>query len=461
MFKVNSSPLSVGPIPSPIDPVQVDKAQDTFEKLYQKIEEKDENRNDKVEDIVERRCETMSEECETSTTTTTTTTSVVSKDTSDMKTHDTNATQDDIVPIRLPDKPDTEADTTNKDVPENPEETNLDSDKQIQDNRNVEFVRTEDTHKEKVSTSSPISVLNPVNIETKLPPLEDPSVILLSPNLRQKEVSEVDKKVDYIPLPSQHQQHHSDAEEEIETLAEEVKHIKEDKAVEFLKEELKDKIVDMIAYQKHNGVGVSENELKLGQQQGNSTTNHFLELRQKQRDAQREFHQKLLCELEKDNDYGGKVTTQNSAVAAALGTKFEVKVPTKPSPSSPCQQIPHSTSSHQLAPGPSYVQEQGSLSVPSKSPQHSRRGSCSDTSSSTQTTFGSHSLPRTRYYRFTNLYVTFCNVIFSGGGSPSTMSRMIMMTMLPLPLRIITPRSSPRPRCLSGHLPLPRLDTSH
>ena len=31
------SPLSVGPIPSPIDPVQEEKAQETFDKLYEKM----------------------------------------------------------------------------------------------------------------------------------------------------------------------------------------------------------------------------------------------------------------------------------------------------------------------------------------------------------------------------------------------------------------------------------------
>ena len=112
--------------------------------------------------------------------------------------------------------------------------------------------------------------------------------------------------------------------------------------------------------------------MKLGQ--GNSA-NHFLELRQKQLEAQRDFHKKLLCELDKDPE-----ETKNSAVAEALGTKFQVKT---------------SKSSHQFGDPHhlQYEQEQGSLSVPSKSPERSRKGSFSDTYMS-KGAFWSHSLPR-------------------------------------------------------------------
>ena len=195
--------------------------------------------------------------------------------------------------------------------------------------------------------------INPDRTTQILPPLDDPSVILLSSS--QIERSE---NVEII--------HHQ--EEEIQSLADEVKHIKEDKAAEFLKEELKDKIVDLIAYEKHNVT----DEMKVGQ--GNSA-NHFLELRQKQMEAQRDFHKKLLCELEKDPE-----ETKNSAVAEALGTKFQVKT---------------SKSSHQIRDPHhlQYEQEQGSLSVPSKSPERSRKGSFSDTYMS-KGAFWSHSLPR-------------------------------------------------------------------
>ena len=74
-----------------------------------------------------------------------------------------------------------------------------------------------------------------------MPPLDDPSVILLSPSRSERS----DK-------PDTAHQSYQETETDIETLAEEVKHIKEDIAAEFLKEELKDKIVDMIAYQKPN-----------------------------------------------------------------------------------------------------------------------------------------------------------------------------------------------------------------
>ena len=228
-------------------------------------------------------------------------------------------------PISLADKHDTRSDTANKDVTEKTESS-------------IEAKSEDDTAAE----------CSPVLTTTKLPPLEDPSVILLSPSQPRKYLTE-SNNADCRPPPI-----HPiiQADEEIETLAEEVKHIKEDKAVEFLKEELKDKIVDMIAYQKHNGANadtkVDPEELNMGQ--GN-VTNHFLELKQKQRQAQKEFHQKLLCELGTAGDReesGGE--TRNSAVAEALGASWEVKV--QKNPVSSCSQynslLAHSKSSHQV-----------------------------------------------------------------------------------------------------------------
>lgn len=229
----------------------------------------------------------------------------------------------DIVLISLADKPDTNADiTANKDVKHTTEIINK--------------CKSENVH-------VPMT-------PSRLPPLEDPSVILLSPSQPKRIMTESIEKsnnVDKIPPPPIIQ-----SDEEIETLAEEVKHIKEDKAVEFLKEELKDKIVDMIAYQKHIGAKVADlkpnsEELNVGQ---SSVTNHFLELKQKQRQAQKEFHQKLLCELEKDwNGGSSSGETRNSAVAEALGTKFEVKVQKNLSVSSfNHSSLSHSKSSHQV-----------------------------------------------------------------------------------------------------------------
>ena len=231
----------------------------------------------------------------------------------------------DIVLISLADKPDTKADTTaNKDVKD----------------------KTEIINKCKSENVHPLT-------PSKLPPLEDPSVILLSPSQPKRimtESIEESNNVDKIPPPI------IQSDEEIETLAEEVKHIKEDKAVEFLKEELKDKIVDMIAYQKHIGAKAdlkpNSEELNMGQ---SSVTNHFLELKQKQRQAQKEFHQKLLCELEKDWNEGSTGETRNSAVAEALGTKFEVKVQKNPAASGVNinnASLSHSKSSHQVTYSP-------------------------------------------------------------------------------------------------------------
>ena len=271
--------------------------------------------------------------------------------------------ENDIIPnttIHLADKHENIADTEN-------ENAKVESDKQYLDKK-------EEFKMEEKASANESQLIKEIKVEvnsisSQLPPLEDPSVILLSPSHPRK--SKESNRTDCVLPPS--------SDEEIETLAEEVKHIKEDKAAEFLKEELKDKIVDMLAYQKHNE---SNKDTKLGQ--GNAT-NHFLELKQKQVAAQREFHQKLLCELEKDSSEEAR----NSAVADALGTKFEVKVTKNPSQNP----ITYSKSSHQIR--NEYVQDQGSLSVPSKSPEHSRRGSYSDTYMS-KGAFWSHSLPRSK-----------------------------------------------------------------
>ena len=233
----------------------------------------------------------------------------------------------DIVLVSLADKHDTEADTA--------------ANKAVKDS-------TEIINK---CVSENVHIMSP---PSQLPPLEDPSVILLSPSQPKRIMTESNNQesnnVDKIPPPI------SQSDEEIETLAEEVKHIKEDKAVEFLKEELKDKIVDMIAYQKHIGakanVKPNSEDLNMGQ---SDVTNHFLELKQKQRQAQKEFHQKLLCELEKDWNEGSTGETRNSAVAEALGTKFEVKVQKNPAASGVNinnASLSHSKSSHQVTSSP-------------------------------------------------------------------------------------------------------------
>ena len=57
---------------------------------------------------------------------------------------------------------------------------------------------------------------------------------------------------------------------------------------------LRDNISDMIAYEKHTSDGAGQD----GKQQ--KVKDHFEELREKQRLAQREFHQKLFNELQKE-----------------------------------------------------------------------------------------------------------------------------------------------------------------
>ena len=56
---------------------------------------------------------------------------------------------------------------------------------------------------------------------------------------------------------------------------------------------LRDKIGDMIAYEKHSGVGE-------GLEGDSKPKNHFHELQEKQKAAQKEFHSKLFNELQKE-----------------------------------------------------------------------------------------------------------------------------------------------------------------
>ena len=298
---MNCSPLSVGPIPSPLDPAQEEKAQETFEQLYLRIEKQEEN--EKFTSTEMR---------------------------SNTKKSDQAHSEAVIVPRSFA--------------------------SQTQQNEIVEIRLQEENRNKTQETGESESVSIPISVDTTgpcLPPLEDPSVILLS--LSRAERS--DKPLTAHPT-----------DQDTDTLADEVKHIKEDIAAEFLKEELKDKIVDMIAYQKHNS---SEEERTV-----QVHSNHFQELREKEIEAQKGFHKKLLSELAKD-----PVEYKKSSVAEALGTKFEVKA---------CQSSDNLRGEQQQ-----YVHEQGSLSVPSKSPEQSRRGSFSDTYMS-KGAFWSHSLPRTK-----------------------------------------------------------------
>ena len=61
---------------------------------------------------------------------------------------------------------------------------------------------------------------------------------------------------------------------------------------------LRDNISDMIAYEKHTDGGQDGKQQKL--------KDHFEELRERQRLAQREFHQKLFTELQKEVGFNNK-----------------------------------------------------------------------------------------------------------------------------------------------------------
>ena len=118
---------------------------------------------------------------------------------------------------------------------------------------------------------------------------------------------------------------------------------------------LRDNISDMIAYEKHTGATDGGQD---GKQQ--KLKDHFEELRERQRLAQREFHQKLFTELQKEVNFYKKEVffpeiflkyflnkkvssdggTRKSAVAEALGTKFELPATNK--------QLSHSKSSGQV-----------------------------------------------------------------------------------------------------------------
>ena len=62
---------------------------------------------------------------------------------------------------------------------------------------------------------------------------------------------------------------------------------------------LRDNISDMIAYEKHTTIDGDNKQQKL--------KDHFDELRERQRLAQREFHQKLFNELQKEVSISIKV----------------------------------------------------------------------------------------------------------------------------------------------------------
>ena len=194
--------------------------------------------------------------------------------------------------------------------------------------------------------SDEVTILLPSN----LPPLEDPSVILLSPTPLRKTMS-----THALLTPDKA---YEDDYTDLESLAEDVKHVKKDKAQGILNHKLQDSISDMVAYQKYDG------------EEADKPFSHFHELKLQQKKHQQEFHQKLFQELEKKSSPAGP--TVQSSVATALGTRFEVSAVPKPSP-------------YELQPT-------GFNSVPSKSPQLSRRGSTNTWMDNSP--FWSQSLPR-------------------------------------------------------------------
>ena len=189
--------------------------------------------------------------------------------------------------------------------------------------------------------------------ESQLPPLEDPSVILLSPTPIRRSMS---AKLLASPNPDKS---YEDDYTDLESLAEEVHHVKEDKARVFINSKLKDSISDMVAYQKH-----------INEEQKPKT--HFELLKESQMKAQKEFHARLFKELAAENQRGKK----SSKVAEVLGTKFSSKTQENVS---------------------IYDQEHsGFKSAPSKSPNMSRRGSNSMDTWMSKSPFWSQSLPRPR-----------------------------------------------------------------
>jgi len=375
------SPLSVGPIPSPIDPVQEEKAQETFDKLYEKMENNDKLAQDDGTQSTRHSSETITVERRT-----------------DTEIYETESRVH-IVPISLVDKVDNIEDFKNIDMVTkyqekisketeclSPYEEQKQTTKQIKDKlEECKFEKeqtavTESRLTDAQRTGSVWNELNPVHCvipEYKLPPLEDPSIILLSPTPIKRSASFVHGSSQVTTS----EEAHVNEEDfmELESLADDVKNIKEDKAASFLHEKLKDNIGDMVAYEKHNPEHDIDAEGK--------PLNHFGELKQKQKEAQKEFHKKLFDELQKEVG-----ETKRSAVADALGTKFEVKVQSKQeSHQQNNSKLCHSKSTNQIY--ETSEQQQGSLSVPSKSPEMSRRGSFSNTYMS-KGAFWSHSLPR-------------------------------------------------------------------
>jgi len=375
------SPLSVGPIPSPIDPVQEEKAQETFDKLYEKMKNNGEVAVGEVIQSARHSSET-----------------ICFDNRNETQIHETEAKVH-IIPISLVDKTDnTEAFTDIDKTDTNQVTSKTDSkhinEESIKDTMNkinkfeqnggeAEIKKKTLDKREEVNLkdykSNETKEIKNLCVESKLPPLEDPSVILLSPTPLKRSSSSVIGS--YISSSNTENLTSEDDHAELEFLAEEVKNIKEDKAASYLHEKLKDNISDMIAYEKHN--------CKDDTQAAGKPINHFCELKQKQQETQKEFHKKLFNELQKEVG-----ETKNSAVAEALGTKFEIKVaPKQESLPQQSSKLSHSMSTNQIY--ETNEQKQGSLSVPSKSPDLSRRGSFSNTYMS-KGAFWSNSLPRNK-----------------------------------------------------------------
>lgn len=371
------SPLSVGPIPSPIDPVQEEKAQETFDKLYEKMKNNGEVASDEMKQSARHSSETISLETRTET-----------------KLQETESRVH-IVPISFVDKVDNIkefidgekvkkdqekilADTKSRKHSEENPRTNIEIKIKLEENvtkkEPILIDKTEATSSKTTNIWRESNATQKFIPEIKLPPLEDPSFILLSPTPIKRSSASVGSaqlntrdeilatEADYV---------------ELESLAEDVKNIKEDKAAAYLHDKLRDNIGDMLAYEKHNTKDDKDAQGK--------PINHFGELKQKQEEAQKEFHKKLFNELQKEVG-----ETRNSAVADALGTKFEIKVQPKQQKNS---KLSHSMSTNQIY--ETNEQQQGSLSVPSKSPEQSRRGSFSNTYMS-KGAFWSNSLPRAK-----------------------------------------------------------------
>ena len=134
----------MGPIPVPSDPIQEERAQETFEKLYRKMENNEDNENLPVTELTGGTSETFKS----------------SETRSETKKCELTTSEVSIVPLSLVDK----ADTT-------PAGENF-----VQNTfQQTEYKEVTDTKVEGISEA-----INPDRTTQILPPLEDPSVILLS-----------------------------------------------------------------------------------------------------------------------------------------------------------------------------------------------------------------------------------------------------------------------------------------